>query len=211
MSRKVCLPKICKYCKKEFTPNFCTRKYCNNLCWRKQANIDSNKYGKDKLIKSISQPIVLKETEKAYIAGIIDGEGCITMGKGGRDRSDYHDSITVEMACSEVPNFLYKLSGGSLKERNREGRTKKFWCWYIRAKGGEELLTQIIPYLVLKKRQAELFLEYRKTIGYSGVNNLPEEVIKIRNNIIAQIRILNYREVNTKNGINRTIATVSSN
>lgn len=101
----------------------------------------------------------LSETEIAYIAGLIDGEGCI--GITYRKESDSFEShFGIRMTdtiiipwLSEKLDVSYRLSK----------RNHPIWkdIFYLRLSGktGIAIVITILPFLKLKKRQAELFIE----------------------------------------------------
>ena len=138
----------------------------------------------------------INETDKAYIAGIIDGEGCIMFGCTSRNAKRYkspsfYSSVSVEMGCKEVPGFLFKLLGGGLKSRIRKDRNRQMWIWYISGKIGGEVLKEIYPYLRLKKQEVELYIKFQETLNYQGSwKRLTEEIKQFRFNLIQELKEL---------------------
>jgi hypothetical protein len=106
-----------------------------------------------------------KETDLAYIAGIIDGEGCITSklhcSKNGLKRYDIH--VGVDMAKIEPLQFIQAVFGGEIHPRRPSKRGKKEH-WVLRYTGGKaaEVIEALLPYLLLKRPQAELALRVLK-------------------------------------------------
>lgn len=105
----------------------------------------------------------------AYIAGIIDGEGTIfsTKRKDGK-YTWYQQGIRVHMKYAKVPKWLHKHAGGNYYCSNIRANSEHMWT--IHAKETRKLLPQIMPYLVEKKRQAEIILEWQKYVGKSNKN-----------------------------------------
>lgn len=105
-----------------------------------------------------------------YLAGLIDGEGCISVGK--QTRKDmispyYHLRISIEMTSKEVINKIYQHYGGSLhKQKNRLNR-KAVYTWSITGKYAYELLSLLIPYLIIKRQEAILGKEFFEEIKLS--------------------------------------------
>lgn len=58
-----------------------------------------------------------------------------------------------------------------------------------------ELLTAILPYLVIKREQAELLLAYRETVRNRRSYRTPENVTQARTAMRAQLTVLNKRGV----------------
>jgi hypothetical protein len=111
--------------------------------------------------------IVLTETQAAYLAGLLDGEGHITIIKsrrsGGLHKGNHyayarmsigitHD-VLVEMQAEYGFGKIYHL-----KSRNK--KHKNLISWSISSNIMRAVLPQVLPYLRVKKKQAELVLQY---------------------------------------------------
>ena len=117
----------------------------------------------------------LTEIEKAYLAGLIDGEGSISIkkrikGKPKRITPEYRLVITVTNTCRDVIYFILDkikgMSGFYTKfERIRNPKRKPIFEIQLRDKTAELLLKEIFPYLIIKKKQAELGLRLRETFS----------------------------------------------
>lgn len=112
--------------------------------------------------------IILTETEKAYLAGIIDGEGNISIGitKWARKNVVYRNHylrLQVTNTDSALIKWLGRL-GGSTTVRKPRPRAKVTYCWTKLCRQAAEVLEQIYPYLIIKKKQAEtsLFFQSRR-------------------------------------------------
>ncbi len=94
----------------------------------------------------------------AYAAGIMDGEGTIVIVVRNRGKYNwYQDSISVHMGTGEVVDYLYNNFGGNRYVRKEVGKTT--YIWQMWCKQAREFLKKVMPYLITKKRQAEVFLE----------------------------------------------------
>lgn len=108
----------------------------------------------------------MKKTDLAYLAGLFDGEGCICIGKakprGGRLHPSYHLECAVSMANEYLPT-LYRLSfGGSVYfYRDKHPNHQPAWQWHISAKKAKIFLEAILPYLTIKKGEAELAVKFQ--------------------------------------------------
>jgi len=98
----------------------------------------------------------------AYFAGILDGEGCIGIKKylpyGAKRSITYFVFISMGMQFKEVPMLFQKTFGGSCNEE-RHSDKKSMWRW--QAQGKEHvsaILRVLLPYLRVKKEQAEFAL-----------------------------------------------------
>lgn len=139
----------------------------------------------------------LTKLEKAYIAGIIDGEGCIYLGKAkNRTKSKkkyseylYNSSLSVEMSCQSVPQWLHDKCGGGLYSRKRKHRVPVMWTWKASGKRAEKLLAKIYDYLVEKRGEVDIFMQYRDIIKNSNrhIKITNEEVLE-RDELIKKLR-----------------------
>lgn len=111
----------------------------------------------------------------AYLAGIIDGEGAIQIGNAGL-------TVTVRMMRREVPEWISNtFQSGTL---NVVGDGVISWC-----AGGIEagpLLEGMLPFLVLKKRRAEIALAYISTLQTKGVK-LEMKIVLVRKKLFSMM------------------------
>lgn len=123
----------------------------------------------------------LTKTDFAYAAGILDGEGYIAVVSSpsksrGRTISTkgkiyiHHDSrIYFAMTRPEVAEWFKDRFGGVTYSRKMQGNWKDQWQWLAMGNENKEILLRgIIPYLKIKKTQAEAVLEYTLMAGKSN-------------------------------------------
>lgn len=93
---------------------------------------------------------------EAYMAGFVDADGCISIrcSRGGRICGVYLIIVQSERA---VLDAIMTRFGGSVNPY-KSGFGHGHWRWVIASKNAKRCLTDIIPYLFQKKRQAELAL-----------------------------------------------------
>lgn len=102
-----------------------------------------------------------------YLAGLIDGEGCITIQKNAmRTKGNYSYSLRIAIGMQDVKTikYIHELFGGNFYcDKNRGcGETNR---WYCSGDDVGEILKLIVPYLHEKKTQAELALDYLEVVG----------------------------------------------
>lgn len=116
----------------------------------------------------------LSEIEKAYLAGIIDGEGCIMLQRRthrGVNKPIYALYVSIgntspslkQWLDERIPTKTYNHILSSKNPKHREG-----YNWILA--GNRQVmvfLREIMPYLVIKKEQAQLLA--------NGYVHLPEE------------------------------------
>lgn len=138
------------------------------------------------------------ETQKAYIAGIIDGEGCISVrcceGRKRKTSRYYYSSVSVEMASKEIIDFIQELYEGKIyhrKSRNRTGVTDMtMWTWRLNGKEAANFLKTIYPFLVQKKKEAEVLIDFSETIMNNRKEGLKVTVIQKRDSLVNKLRSL---------------------
>ena len=108
----------------------------------------------------------MKATDKAYIAGIIDGEGCLSISNPRpRDGCSEH-VLRVGMCDKETILFLKETTGiGSIHKPRKLPSGKLFWTWVVSIHPASRLLKKLLPYLRSKKKQAEIFIKASSVSG----------------------------------------------
>ncbi len=113
----------------------------------------------------------MKTEDLIYVAGLMDGEGTITMnGNKGAFRSP---SVGIASTSWELIEFLKKTFGGTItaKVEKRPNR-KPGWDWRLSVVPALEFLKEVSPYMKEKRKLAriEILLEeypkLRKRRGY---------------------------------------------
>lgn len=148
----------------------------------------------------------------AYLAGVADSDGSFTISKTHLNRLNVHYQCSFQLTWKKTPKsiaFFEKLKeqyGGSFFHQKAypnssftQSPTIKYWLGNIKL---EKFIKDILPYLELKKEQAENILEIRSLspLGlYNKYNPKPESVKQLQNEIW-----LKSRNLNTKNSGNRS-------
>ncbi len=125
-----------------------------------------------------------EKQEIIYMAGFMDGEGWIGFSK--RYKYDYTQRYTVEIQISQVNirplKVFQKHYGGSFtfidKSKKREEwlsyNVQDIYHWHIGDKAAEKCLRDLLPFLILKKKKAELALQFRETGRLSNIGNIKQ-------------------------------------
>lgn len=99
---------------------------------------------------------MLSEVELAYIAGIVDGEGCISM---YRQNTTYFPRLNVVNTNRDLAEYLKKRLGGVIMERKRVKLCwKDSYEWQVQHQKAIDTVRMLLPYLLLKKEQALVFV-----------------------------------------------------
>ena len=142
----------------------------------------------------------LNEWQKGYIAGIIDGEGCITAYKyRSRGREYIKGTIVVTNSNHIIPKTLMEWIGvGTLVEHSKKRHQKLGWklqlAWKVDStKNSAKILKELLPYLRAKRRQAELIIELAEIQSRSNPRINGRYNLKRQEEIVREIRELNKR------------------
>lgn len=134
----------------------------------------------------------------AYLAGIVDGEGCIALNKVKRKENyqyDYYMGIlTVVNTDKRLIDWLLQNFGGNFHTIKREPPHKTSYHWHASALATYGILKEILPYLYLKREQAEILMQFRKTVMGSG-KHVGERTNRLRKKLSKQMCKLNKRGV----------------
>jgi len=140
-----------------------------------------------------------------YVAGILDGEGQITMQirtrrEGGR-RAEWQTEIIVAVSGTvRAPlDALAERFGGSVYlTHHGHPRHRDAYRYQVTGRIAEAVLRAARPYLLVKHRQADLCLEHRDNLLVGG-RATPEradynaKAMTRRRELLSEIRILNQR------------------
>ena len=105
----------------------------------------------------------------AYFAGIIDGEGSITASDNRISQKKMHFSTQLCLSTTDLPliEWIIKHFGGKYKEYTPAQYScksrRRVYKWSATGKRLEYILQAVMPYLVIKKREAEVMLIMRET------------------------------------------------
>jgi intein/homing endonuclease len=102
----------------------------------------------------------MNEMDAAWLAGIIDGEGCILIRGGG---GKFQGALEITNTSRKLINRLKKLGFSTYPMHWYPTKGKKGWSARVLANPMIEILRATIPHMTAKKRQAEILLSYETT------------------------------------------------
>jgi hypothetical protein len=108
---------------------------------------------------------------KAYIAGVIDGEGSIYVERAKRKNGGWRYRIVVSLLMCDQPTveFIATATGRPMwkKTLSRKGLTRREFGYVLTWRNGPAaaFLKSILPYLRGKRPQAELCLSFHKQVA----------------------------------------------
>lgn len=137
----------------------------------------------------------LTETQKAYIAGIIDGEGCVRISKKKNQKSpqcfNFSAFVCITITEIELLCYLKEITGIGCVYRSKTAN-KENWNpvhrWQITNGQARDLLRAVMPYMMIKRGIAELVLSMPVQRGHSEHKGQQEDLFN-------RIKQLNVRGV----------------
>ena len=144
------------------------------------------------------------ETDLAYLAGLIDGEGCFYIGyiktRSKYVKRNYHSLLKISNNCKEVLEWVHATFGGrtTIFNKKRKDHTRNFIThdWYASGYLVRDLSILILPFLKIKKAQAEVMIQMRNTFPQSGSRGPvqpSQEILDLRSDLCTQMHRLNSR------------------
>jgi hypothetical protein len=136
--------------------------------------------------------IPLNEVERAYLAGIIDGEGTVTLTRQRRNETPV-PTVSVANNNLELLKRIRRWLGGSIiLKKKRKAHHNESYAWMIRHDKALRLLKDVQPYLIVKRPQAGLIIRKYKSVTHRAGRHTPELSEK-KMRLVAEIRKLNKR------------------
>ena len=113
-----------------------------------------------------------------YVAAMLDGEGSICLHVGKQIKgSEYSIQIVIYNSSLRLMQWLVGNFGGKFYTRTRQASSKRTqYCWHPSGKKNRELfILGVLPYMIIKRRQAEIALEFLR-LGY-GTQDRRKELV----------------------------------
>jgi hypothetical protein len=89
----------------------------------------------------------LSDIDASYIAGLLDGEGCISIGRCGGDF--YGARLQIKMCAFDSLFYIQQKIGGRICLMKSPGKHRDVFNWYISTKDMGKLLPLLLPELVI--------------------------------------------------------------
>lgn len=145
----------------------------------------------------------------AYLAGIVDGEGCIHIGyyfNKTQNRYVYHSLLQITSTDKCLIDWLINMFGGNssvyTEAQTPKNSTLKPYVWKVSGERLTHLCELILPYAIIKKEQLQVMLEFRSTFqdqhepkkGQQGIQAMSQELIDYRHTLLLKLRNLHSRK-----------------
>ncbi len=149
--------------------------------------------------------IVMAETDWAYVAGFLDGEGCLGIGLRSRKHSGSRQITTK-------PSFFVRVSavnthrpvlewlalhlGGTITPKKIVANQKQVWVWRLaNTEACQTVVRRCLPYLKIKREHALLILQFP---AYAKINQWTKDTSMVTDTKIALYQ--RTRELNRRGG-----------
>lgn len=124
----------------------------------------------------------------------MDGEGCIGIelqraNKSCRKIDYYIPRMQIINSSFPLIEWLTNNFGGKYHTRKKEAGKKLIYVWNVFGQHMEDIIKELIPYLIVKSKAADIILEYRATI--SDEWNIGEDTHKKRRELYLKMRSVN--------------------
>jgi hypothetical protein len=167
---------------------------------QKKKEYDAERYIKAKLRRTkLRDPIDdLPETILAYLAGLIDGEGCLQIGivqaKGQEPK--LIPTLSIIMTDEDVLKWTasrLEVCCRALKRKNAPTYQKPQFKVVLTGKRLLLLLKRMIPFMIVKRKQAGVCIEFGETYIQQGgpAFRVPQEIMTARWELKYRVSALN--------------------
>lgn len=138
---------------------------------------------------------LMKKTELAWAAGIVDGEGCVTISHVPAKRqkgclNDRHALyLKVTMGDKPTVDRLHKLFGIGSVQINIQKKYNTAWSWLCCSRDAGIALRKLLPYLVTKRAETLLAIEFDALPLYpGGSHQVPQHILIKRHKLYEKVR-----------------------
>jgi len=147
-----------------------------------------------------TQDEVLTTEELAYIAGLFDGEGTVTINVYNAKRPTgtvivRYLQVSLSSTDPSIIEYLKETFGyGSIFPVKEKSNSKPQWRWLTVSWAAVDVLSRLMPYLRIKKEHAIVGIDFQLTLR-PGIahSSLPPDLIEWQEFYITRIRELNRR------------------
>lgn len=154
----------------------------------------------------------MNDAQRGWLAGIIDGEGCITISKqqpgtGGRVSPSHRLYLKVTMGHLETINHCLELTGRGSVHIQRHPHYNDAWSWLVAGNEAAGVIRQVYDLLITKREEADVALEFAALPrsmqgGSGGTKRLHPSYIAARESCFERLRDLKpsarFRKVSTE-------------
>jgi len=131
-------------------------------------------------------------TKLAYIAGFIDGEGCIRIKKSNQSGNSYYITLHVTNSEKKSLELIKSIFGGKIFYQEKSTH-KIIWQYYSTCSEACDTLKTILGFLISKKEQAQYaiwFHENKDTLTIEDKLNAYNKISQMKKHIYENSELL---------------------
>jgi len=135
-------------------------------------------------------------TEKAYLAGIVDGEGTITLSRQHKNQTP-SPQVSISNNNLDLLEYIKNITNCGIicPKKKYKPHHQQSWHWQTRSVSDSLfILKEIQPFLLVKKTQADLILKYYKELTPRNGRYTPE-LLEKKMQLVKRVRSLNGRQI----------------
>lgn len=141
---------------------------------------------------TMTEPTVQpSDLDKAYAAGILDGEGCIQICPNSRGKNGHYLRVEVVNTNARLLQWLKERFGGNVQARGQLDvrATKPLFVWSTASRVSAAFLRTVRPYLIVKATEADCGLLLQGLKRSTGGQELSAEQIAVEKFLAEQTKL----------------------
>ena len=133
-------------------------------------------------------------TRDIYTAGFFDGKGSIVIvARQTKDGRQYQVVASLVSRSSEVLETLRSAYGGRIYRDAPDGNRARVYRLSYRSKDATTFLKMLLPFLTVKRRAAEIAIEFQGRIENGKKSHLSTGEIAAREKLADELKAVNHR------------------
>jgi len=140
--------------------------------------------------------VVASDTEKAYAAGLFDGEGSVIIQRREKDGCTPSTMLVVSVTITTpaAVDFLRATFGGYTNSWQPRGNRQRAHRWRLRGEAAFLFLQDVFPYLIIKREHAKVGIEFQSARPrYGGRQPLSDSELWIDLEYYEEMKRLNKK------------------
>jgi len=127
---------------------------------------------------------MFESTDLAYFAGYIDGDGCFHIRKQTIKNSfKYMNSLIIVSVVKETMDFFKEKFKGNVLSKNIISNHKPQYHFVLNANKSAYLINKILPFLIEKRKEAEILIQFFNCKSYLQKDSLIEQMKTQKNSL----------------------------
>lgn len=128
----------------------------------------------------------------AYLAGIVDGEGCITIFRANRTaRPSYRLALVIVMNNPEPIELFSNIFGGTVAHHpsmdNAKSLRYAIYGWHA-----GKVLAELMPYIRVKKQEVELAMQFCYAHSGSRGQHISDMELNLKDELYHKMKELKH-------------------